>query len=501
MNAGLTAGELANDLDANLVGDPGVLLTDVTHDSRSTAPGSLFIAIRGLQVDGHAYVDAAIARGASAVCVERAPASSTVPVLIVGDSRKALGPAASAVHGHPSRSLSVVGVTGTNGKTTVTHMVGAIVDAADGVAGVIGTVGGRMGETPIDSGRTTPEASDFQRLLRRMVDNGVTVVATEVSSHAMTLHRVDGTRFSIVAFTGLSQDHLDFHGDMDAYFRAKATLFDATFSERAVINVDDAWGARLLESSDLHALRVGVDVFASDHEERPGHSGFTLNIPGGSHPVRLPMGGRFNVTNAVIAAAISLELGFGIDAIVAGLENMPTIPGRFEKIPDPYGRHVFVDYAHTPDGVRQAIASAAHLTDGKVVAVVGAAGDRDTAKRPLMGRAAATADVAVITSDNPRIERPEDIISEVIGGVPESSQFHVEPDRRAAIRWAIEQSSADDIVLVLGKGHESGQEFASETVPFDDREVTAEELAAWRSDHARASVSPHDSPTGGDATS
>ncbi|MBT8249108.1 MAG: UDP-N-acetylmuramoyl-L-alanyl-D-glutamate--2,6-diaminopimelate ligase [Acidimicrobiia bacterium] len=501
MNAGLTAGELSIDLNASVVGDPGVLLTDVTHDSRSAAAGSLFVAIRGLKMDGHAYVNAAIASGASAVCVEEAPAASTVPVLVVRDSRKALGPASSAIHGHPSRKLSVVGVTGTNGKTTVTHMVGSIVDAANGVAGVIGTVGGRMGETPIDLGRTTPEASDFQRLLRRMVEAGVTVVATEVSSHAMTLHRVDGTRFSIVAFTGLSQDHLDFHGDMDEYFRAKATLFDATFGERAVINVDDAWGAKLRDLSDLDGMRVGVDVFASHHEERPGRSVFTLNTPGGSHPVRLPMGGRFNVTNAVIAAAISLELGFGVEPIVAGLENMETIPGRFEQIPDKHGRHVFVDYAHTPDGIAQVIASAAQLSDGRVLAVVGAAGDRDTAKRPLMGRAAATANIAVITSDNPRSERPEDIIAEVIGGIPAGASYHVDPDRRAAIRWAIEQSGPQDIVLVLGKGHESGQEFAHETVPFDDRVVTAEELAAWGSVRSHTPIYPHNSPAGNGAPS
>lgn len=477
MKTGLTVGELATGLGATVIGDAGVALTDVTHDSRSVRAGSLFVAIRGLQADGHAFVDSAIAGGAAAICVED-PMPAAVPVVVVADSRMALGPAASAVHGYPSREVSVVGVTGTNGKTTVTHMVGSIVDAASGTAGVIGTVGGRMGEIPIDPGRTTPEASDLQRLLRRMVDVGVTVVATEVSSHAMTLHRVEGTRFSVVAFTGLSQDHLDFHGDMEDYFMAKAGLFDPRFADRAVINVEGAWGARLDAMSDLGGLRVGVDVFAADRREHPGSSTFTLTTPSGSEVVALPIGGGFNIENAVTAAAIGLELGFDMSSIVAGLQNLEPIPGRFEQIPDPSGRHVFVDYAHTPDGIEQAIASARHFTDGKVYAVVGAAGDRDKAKRPLMGHAAAAADVAVITSDNPRSENPHDIIPAVVAGIPDSATYQVEPDRRAAIRWAIERSGPMDVILILGKGHEAGQEFSTGTVLFDDRLVAAEEIAA-----------------------
>ncbi len=472
----ITTSELASELGARLVGDGDVGLTDVSHDSRAVGPGALFVAIRGLTSDGHRYVDGAIERGAAAICVERA-AARPVPEIIVTDTRQALGPAASAVHGHPSSAIKVVGVTGTNGKTTVTQMVGSISAHAGLRPGLIGTVGARIGDTPIELARTTPEASDFQRLLRRMADAGVSVVATEVSSHAMTLHRVDGTRFALVAFTGLSQDHLDFHGSMDAYFAAKAQLFDRTFSDTAVINVNDPWGRRLREKTDLDVVSIGEDIRVTELVERPGASHFMIHTPAGTGPCTLPIGGHFNVENALVAAGIGLALGLDLSSVVQGLERLPPIPGRFEQVPDPAGRFVIVDYAHTPDGIQQVVASAAQVSEGRVFAVLGAAGDRDTAKRPLMGESAATADVAVITSDNPRSEDPEAIIRAVVEGIGDGPDYHVEVDRRAAIRWALEHSGPGDVVLILGKGHETGQEYADRTIPFDDRLVTAEEIA------------------------
>ena len=476
----VTLAELASNLKASLVGDAagngGVQISDVTHDSRQVANGSLFVAVRGLTSDGHDYLDAAIASGAAAICVERA-GNHQIPTLVVDSTRSALGPAASIVHGRPSSTAPVVGVTGTNGKTTVTHMLAAIVEASGGTPGVIGTVGARIGDRAIELNRTTPEASDFQRLLAEMVSGGVTVVATEVSSHAMSLHRVDGTRFKAVAFTGLSQDHLDFHGDMEAYYAAKASLFTEEFADVAVINVDDEAGRRLRSETSLTVISVGEDVAATDLRMMAGSSRFLLTTPAGEAEIQLPMGGDFNVSNALIAAAVAEGLGISLDAIASGLGSLPVIPGRFEQVPDPGGRFVFIDYAHTPDGIGKAVATAGELTTGRVIAVVGAAGDRDKAKRPLMGEAASAADLAVITSDNPRSEVPTDIIAEVVAGIGADAAFVVEPDRRLAIRHALVEARSGDIVLVLGKGHETTQEFADRVVPFDDRLVTAEELA------------------------
>lgn len=472
-----TASGLADELQATLTGDPEAAITDVTHDSRQVNAGSLFVAVRGLSTDGHDFVPAAIASGAAALCVEDS-GDWKLPTLVVSSTRAALGPAASLVHGHPSRATSVVGVTGTNGKTTVTHMLASIVDASGASPGLIGTVGGRIGDRPIDLRRTTPEASDFQRLLAEMVEEGVAIVATEVSSHAMSLHRVDGTRFAAVAFTGLSQDHLDFHGDMQAYFSAKAGLFTEEFADLAVINVEDEFGRRLRDLTDLNVVSVGQDVTATDIELKPNASRFLLSTPIGTTRVELPMGGGFNVSNALTAAACAIGVGLDLDSIATGLAQLPVIAGRMEPIPDPAGRYVFVDYAHTPDGITQAVATAAQLTKGRIIAVVGAAGDRDKAKRPLMGEAAAAADLAVITSDNPRSEEPTEIIDEVVAGLPPDAAFVVQPDRRLAIRAALAEASADDIVLILGKGHETGQEFADGIVDFDDRVVTAEELDA-----------------------
>jgi UDP-N-acetylmuramoyl-L-alanyl-D-glutamate--2,6-diaminopimelate ligase len=472
---------LAEVAGGRVIGDGSVVVSDVTHDSRSAGPGVLFAAIRGFSVDGHAFVPAAVAAGSPAVCVEDPAIAGGTPAIVVSDSRRALGPIAAEVHGRPSEHLRLVGVTGTNGKTTVTHLVESIADAAGLPHGIMGTVGARIGGRPVPVARTTPEASDFQRLLATMVDEGVDVAAVEVSSHALSLGRVAATRFEVGAFTNLSPDHLDFHGDMEAYFRAKASMFEQV--KHAVVWVDDPAGERLVHSIDVPVTTVameGGDVAARGVTTTFAGSTFRVEGPGGGAEVSLPLAGRFNVANALVAAGITAALGIGWDSIAAGIAAVPPVPGRFELVATGREFTVVVDYAHTPDGIRAAIAAAREILagTGRVIVVVGAGGDRDRTKRPLMGHAAAQADVAILTTDNPRREAPEAILAEVAAGASGPGLVKQVVDRRAAIRVALEEARAGDAVLVLGKGHEQGQDFGAEVRPFDDRTVAAEEAAA-----------------------
>ncbi|HSL26595.1 MAG TPA: UDP-N-acetylmuramoyl-L-alanyl-D-glutamate--2,6-diaminopimelate ligase, partial [Acidimicrobiia bacterium] len=377
------------------------------------------------------------------------------------------------------------GVTGTNGKTTVTHMIEAIAAAAGRPCGLIGTVVTRIGDRLIPNPRTTPEASDFQRLLRTMVDQGAELVACEVSSHALALGRADATRFAVGAFTNLSQDHLDFHRNMEDYFEAKASLIDR--AERRVIWVDDAYGARLAarfpdaltagwHDPDLGASASAVDVGA-------GGSTFQLALPDGAVTVRVHLPGTFNVANAVVAAACAHLAGFSLEEIRVGLEQLELVPGRFEVVSGDDPVTVVVDYAHTPEGIATVIDTARALSRGRVVAIFGAGGDRDQGKRPQMGRAASAADLVVVTSDNPRTEDPEIIIDQIAAGIENPAVVRV-ADRREAIRGALAAAAFGDLLLILGKGHESGQEIAGVLHPFDDRVVAREELAALRADRA-----------------
>jgi UDP-N-acetylmuramoyl-L-alanyl-D-glutamate--2,6-diaminopimelate ligase len=472
---------LAERVDGRVLG-ADVDITDVTHDSRTGGPGMLFVAIRGFERDGHAYVDAALAAGAAAVAVEEADEAVTASRLLVPDTRAALGPLAAAVHGDPSRRMAVVGVTGTNGKTTVAHLVESIVGAAGLTSGVIGTVGARVAGTPVPVPRTTPEASDLQRLLADMVSAGVDVAAIEVSSHALALGRVNGTRFAVGAFTNLMQDHLDFHGDMDSYFDAKRRLFDAALAEQAVIAVDGEPGRVLASTVQVPVTTTAVDADADlrarDITSSLDGSSFTVFSPHEAYPAWIPLPGAFNIENAMVAVGIATRLGIDRAAITAGLAAVGGIPGRFEAVDagQPYG--VIVDYAHTPDAIAAVVTGARHLVGGRIIAVVGAGGDRDRDKRPAMGAAAAEADLTVITTDNPRSEEPAAIIEQVIAGVPDGAEVVTEPDRRAAIRTALGSARPGDLVLILGKGHEQGQEVAGTLIPFDDRVVAREELEA-----------------------
>ncbi len=472
---------LAEHQQVRVVGDDATV-SDVQHDSRHAGPGVLFVAVPGSRADGHDFAAAAAAAGAAALLVER-QLPLEVPQLVVEDARAALPWAAAEVHGHPARSLDVVGITGTNGKTTVTYMLEAIARQAGVPAGVIGTIGASIDGTPVPLGRTTPESSDLQRLLRRMVDEGVRLVAMEVSSHSLAYGRVTGIEFDVAAFTNLSQDHLDFHHDLEDYFATKASLFQPEHARRAVVWLDEPWGERLAASTSIPVRTVGWapdgDVQVADLLLTGSGSRFRLVTGDGTIEVTLPLAGRFNAANAAVAATCALELGVSAADIGAGLAHLPPVPGRFQRVDAGQPFTVVVDYAHTPDAISAIVAEARRLATGRIIVVLGAGGDRDRSKRAMMGAAAATADLAVLTTDNPRSEDPAAILAEVAAGVPAGAEVRTELDRRRAITVAVETAAEGDAVLILGKGHEQGQELGGGVVvPFDDLDVATAAVRA-----------------------
>lgn len=461
--------------------DADPVITEVTHDSRQVGPGSLYVAIRGARADGHTFVPAAVSAGATAVCVDHDVASG-VPAIIVEDTRHVIGDLAAAVYDYPSASVDVVGVTGTNGKTTVTHYVESIARHAGLVTGLVGTIHTRAAGTSIPSTLTTPEAPEFQRLLSDMRDRGVTLVAAEVSSHALEFERVKGTRFAVAAFTNISQDHLDFHGDMAAYRAAKERLFTEYEVGTAVINIDDPVGAEIASGYRANLMTVGTggDFSAGEIERSSGHTGFTLNSPWGAVRITAPVIGDFNVSNLVVAAACSAAAGIPFDDVVVGMSRVAGVPGRFEIVSGDDPIIVIVDYAHTPEGVATVVEAGRRLSTGRVIGLLGAGGDRDRAKRPAMGAALSETDFAIITSDNPRGEDPASIAAAVMSGVDPNSKHSLEIDRRSAIDLAIDTAEDGDVVLILGRGHEPMQDLGEERIPFDDREVAASSLARRR---------------------
>jgi UDP-N-acetylmuramoyl-L-alanyl-D-glutamate--2,6-diaminopimelate ligase len=447
-------------------GDLGAaVITEVTHDSSAVRPGALFCCLVGSSTDGHAFAPGAIAAGASALLVQRL-LPLDVPQVVVADTRAAMAPVAAAFYDHPSRRLAVAGVTGTNGKTTATHLLRSILEADGRSAAVIGTLSGA---------RTTPEAPELQRRLAELAADGTSAVALEVSSHALVQHRVDAIWFEVVAFTNLSQDHLDYHRTMQEYFSAKASLFRPNRARVAVINVGDPWGRNLADSL---RNRLPVRPFSLDDavDLRMTRDGSTFRWEG--ELVRLHLSGDFNVINALAAASAARELGVGPTAVAAGMETVVSVPGRFERVDGGGPVAVVVDYAHTPAGLEHVLGAARSLAGGgRVLVVFGCGGDRDRAKRPAMGEAATRlADLAVLTSDNPRSEDPLAIIEEVRAGVRRPEVLVVEPDRRTAIALALSRSRAGDVVVIAGKGHETVQVSAAGAVPFDDRQVAREEL-------------------------
>lgn len=477
--------ELLADVDVlDVVGDATVDVRSLAHDSRRVEAGACFACIVGSNSDGHEHAPEALAAGAVALLVER-DLGLRVPEARVADVRQALGPAAARLYGDPSRTLRCLGVTGTNGKTTVTHLLAAIAGAAGEASGVVGTVGARVGTEALPLEHTTPEADELQHLLATMRDQGVATVALEVSSHALTQHRVDGTWFRAVCFTNLTHDHLDFHPSLDAYFDAKARLFDPTRAGAAAINVDDPRGpelARRARARDLPVTTFGLsspaDVIATNIVVAADGGHFTL-VDADREPLNLttPLLGRHNVSNALAAAVTARLAGFDSPAIASGLAAVATLPGRLERVDAGQRFTVLVDYAHTPDALRAALAAARTLAGTqRVLVVFGCGGERDAAKRPEMGRVAATdADVVVVTSDNPRSEDPAAIAAAVVDGAP-NRPATVELDRRLAIRSALASARVGDVVLIAGKGHETIQRVGDQSIAFDDRVVAREEL-------------------------
>jgi UDP-N-acetylmuramoyl-L-alanyl-D-glutamate--2,6-diaminopimelate ligase len=435
----------------------------LAYDSRAVTPGALFLCVPGEHTDGHDHAPAAVAAGAVALLVER-PLDLGVPEVQVPDARAAMGVVAAAFHGHPSDHLDVVGVTGTNGKTTVVHLLQAVLRHAGRRPAVIGTLTGA---------RTTPEAPDLQALLAGYLGSGRDSVAMEVSSHALALDRVVGTRFRVAVFTNLTPEHLDFHASMDDYFAAKARLFTPAFSDRAVVDVDDPRGRELLARAEVPTTGFSVE----DLEDLAvGLTGSRFRWRG--EAVDLQLGGRFNVANALAAAEAAVALDLDPATVAAGLGDAPPVPGRFEPVDagQPFG--VVVDYAHTPDGLERLLETSRELVgDGRVIVVFGCGGDRDRAKRPLMGAVAARlADRVLLTSDNPRSEDPAAIIEEVRAGIDDPETLVIDPDRRSAIRRALDAAGPGDLVVVAGKGHEPVQIVGDRTLPFDDRAVARELL-------------------------
>jgi UDP-N-acetylmuramoyl-L-alanyl-D-glutamate--2,6-diaminopimelate ligase len=447
-------------------GDPATLVSDITHDSNRVSPGTMFCCVPGTKHDGHDFAVAAVAAGASALLVSRV-LPLDAPQVVVANPRKAMGYFAAAIHGWPADSLTMVGVTGTNGKTTTAHLVASILRGDGMDTEVIGTVQGS---------RTTPESTDLQRQLATFVEAGKHAVVMEVTSHALTLERVVGTRFDVAIFTNLYRDHLDFHGTQEKYFAAKARLFEPDLSDRAVVNRDDVHGKLLIDSAAIECTSFGAsDV--SDVVVTPRHHEFTWQ---GSR-VRVPLGGRFNVMNSLAAATTANVLGVESRAIAAHLAKADPVPGRYQVVDDTLEPTVIVDYAHDADSLATVISSTRELmsADANVVVVFGCGGDRDRSKRPEMGRIAAElADVVYLTSDNPRSESASAIAEEILSGVSAKDQGKVtiEIDRRAAIRLAVADARKGDVVIVAGKGHETTQTIGSQVLPFDDVLVAREAL-------------------------
>lgn len=494
-------------------GDPGVEIVHITDDSRRVRAGSLFVALKGGKVDGHEFIAKAVSGGAAGLVVQRdlsacMPTPSppggapSVPALRVADTRRALGLLASRLYGDPSARLTMIGVTGTNGKTTVTYLCRGVLEAAGKQVGLIGTVAYLIGAERLPAPHTTPEAAEFQRLLGKMVDADMDAVVMEVSSHALALDRTVGCEFDVAVYTNLTQDHLDFHTDMDAYFEAKLRLFtqlgvpgSKRGPKRAIVNLDDPRGDRVRDACSVpvwtYSIRSPSDIRAEQVELSLEGTRFVAVTPQGRLQVASRLVGEHNVYNLLAAIGVALHEGLPPETIQRGIQAVPSIPGRFERVEAGQDFTVVVDYAHTEDALVRLLAAAQALKTGRIITVVGCGGDRDRGKRPKMGRAAAMgSDVLFLTSDNPRTEDPRAILKEVEAGVRDAVgrketspgfRCDVLPDRRRAIEAAVQEARTGDIVLIAGKGHEDYQIVGTQRHPFDDREVARAALKLVRS--------------------
>lgn len=487
--------QLAESLGAEAFGSSEAEVSDITHDSRQAGPGTMFVAIRGATMDGHRFVDDVIRRGAVGIISESAPPENfDGPWLKVLDAREALAKAAAVINGNPSYRLSLVGVTGTNGKTTTTYLCQALAEAAGQKAAMLTTVEYRIGNDSVPAVRTTPEASDTNRFLSKAVDAGCTVAVMEASSQAIDLHRCDWLRFKIAVFTNLTRDHLDYHETMEAYYAAKKKLFDGSLGEKpefSIVNVDDEWGMKLTEELRAHGQSVvtfsqhygsgsaEADLSASDIVvSMIKGTSFLLETPVGERRITSPLVGKPHVYNMLAASAVALKLGFDIDSICKGLETCAGAPGRFERVPHDGDFAIVVDYAHSDDALLNTLTTARDLAEGRIITVFGCGGDRDRTKRGPMGRVAGDySDLAIVTSDNPRTEDPLRIIAEIETGLKETNtEYMVIPDRRDAIGEAVRRAKPGDVVLIAGKGHENYQIIGNDRFEFDDRKVALEAL-------------------------
>ncbi len=485
-----TCGELFAGIDCTIIGNPDEPISGIAYRSDAVHPDDAFCCIVGLKADGHSFAQDAIDRGARVLIVERKvylADATDVTEVVVKDSRKAMARLASRFYGNPSEAFSLVGVTGTNGKTTTTFLVNHIAQVLGNKTGLIGTVGIEIDGEHRPSSHTTPESPDLQKIFAMMRDEGCGVVSMEVSSHALDLERTWATKFAVTAFTNLTQDHLDYHKTFEAYFAAKARLFSKDYPAKRVINIDSTWGKELLKRSSTNEdiiITTGFDPSAQIHpidvEYGAASTRVVLSVRGSQMEVTYPLVGRFNVENVMTAFGTALQLGYSASAIVEALRDVPAVPGRLQRVVAEHdgGISIYVDYAHTPDALEKAIASVSALeTEGKTIVVFGCGGDRDSGKRPIMGRAALAADYAVVTSDNPRTEDPNAIIEDIVAGMGEGTDhFEVVPDRRDAIARAVAVANPGDAILIAGKGHEDYQIIGTEKHHFDDREVAAEEL-------------------------
>lgn len=476
---------------------PSIEITGITHDSRTVKAGNIYVAVSGAKHDGHAFIQDAINMGAAAIVVDREHISLMVdggfPGWVVPNTRDVMGFVSDIVYRHPTQKLHLIGVTGTNGKTSTTYIIAHMAQGLYGSAGIVGTLGAFANGISIPGQRTTPEAPELQKIFSQMCDHSVRAVAMEVASHALVHGRVNGCLFDAAVFTNLTQDHLDFHGDMESYFNAKSILFTQHLSQSehcgkqpfAIVNIGSEWGQRLCITRSgkptftyATSAKFGADFTAENIYLHTSSTEFDVTFRGDTHHVHLPLGGAFQVENALAALAWYVSAGGAVDAGVELLRSCPQIPGRFEVVA---GKHPFtlvVDYAHTPDGLENVLRTARDLCRGNIITVFGCGGDRDRTKRPVMGEIAGRySDVVIVTSDNPRSENPESIIDEIAAGIPGSVRFRTVKDRRDAIASAIKSAKADDLIVVAGKGHETYQIIGDSVLPFDDRCVAAEELA------------------------
>ncbi len=485
----MTLGELIAGVGPVAGGGSDVEIAELAYDSRRVAPGTLFFCVPGFRSDGHDFAAGAVEDGAVALVVER-PLGLGVPEVLVPSVRAAMGPIASRFYGDPTAALRVVGITGTNGKTTTAFLVRALLQAVGEQTGLLGTVTSIVGGAQRPVQRTTPEAIDLHANFRAMLDGGDRACAMEVSSHALELGRAGGVRFAAAVFTNLTQDHLDFHPTMEDYFLAKRLLFlpgEGPPPGVSVVNVGDPYGRRLaneIEGALTFAIDAPADYSATELRCDSAGCRFALHTPLGAREVSLPMPGRFNVANALAALAAVHALGFDLETLIDGLQRGVRVPGRFEPVDAGQDFAVLVDYAHTPDSLENVLRASRDIAEGRVISVFGAGGDRDRSKRPLMGEISARlADITLVTSDNPRSEEPAEIVAEIVAGIPPAAladgSVYVEVDRRAAIERALSLAMADDVVVIAGKGHEQGQEFAEgRKEPFDDVTVARELLTA-----------------------